>query len=299
MKNFRLEQFRDFRDKYGLKGKSILEIGAGKGEYVKLLAEAGMGAIGIESSDRSAAEAGNAGLPVMCGYLGDDDPGIRNWSAFCSFNFLEHCPKVVKVLKNMRQGLTKDGVGLVEVPNFDMMLQDGMMSEFVPDHLFYFTAKTFSNLLNRTGFNVLSMEAVCDDYILSAEVQVQQQTNLSNFEETHNSLVRDINFFSAQHNKIAIYGAGHQSFMILSSLGLNYFNLKEFVYIIDDAPFKQGKLSPVSHLPIVSLEGLLLDPPEAIIVIGGGYSDEMVKKSQASFPGTIVAVVKHSELEVL
>jgi 2,4-dienoyl-CoA reductase-like NADH-dependent reductase (Old Yellow Enzyme family) len=48
-------------------------------------------------------------------------------------------------------------VGLVEVPNFDMLIEKRMATEFIADHLSYFTANTFRTALELSGFEVVEI----------------------------------------------------------------------------------------------------------------------------------------------
>jgi hypothetical protein len=48
-------------------------------------------------------------------------------------------------------------------------------------------------------------------------------------------------------------------------------------YIIDSAPFKQGKYAPASHIPIVSPDYYFEHKVDVIIVIAPGYANEIKK----------------------
>jgi 2-polyprenyl-3-methyl-5-hydroxy-6-metoxy-1,4-benzoquinol methylase len=53
MKEFRQKQFVNIIKEYGLRGKKILEIGAGRGEYMKLLKEANFDIYGTENNEEN------------------------------------------------------------------------------------------------------------------------------------------------------------------------------------------------------------------------------------------------------
>ena len=78
--------------------------------------------------------------------------------------------------------LNEGGIGIVEVPNFDMMLKNNLFTEFINDHLFYFTKDTLASTLERNGFEVLKCENVWHDYIISATVKKRKTLDLSFFE---------------------------------------------------------------------------------------------------------------------
>ena len=69
-------------------------------------------------------------------------------------------------------------------------------------------------------------------------------------------------------------------------------------YVVDSAPFKQGKFTPATHLPIVAPSALETDPVDAVIVVAAGYSDEVARTIRARFdPKLHVAIWRESGLE--
>lgn len=76
---------------------------------------------------------------------------------------------------------------------------------------------------------------------------------------------------SFEHKSLAIWGASHQGFTLAATT-----KLKDFAkYIIDSAPFKQGKYAPASHLPIVSPDYLERNPVDTILIVAPGYTEEI------------------------
>ena len=68
-------------------------------------------------------------------------------------------------------------------------------------------------------------------------------------------------------------------------------------YVVDSAPFKQRKFTPATHIPIVSPDKLISDPVDAIIVMAGSYSDEVVKIVRKEYNIKNVAVLTNSGLK--
>ncbi len=275
MKKFRLKQFEKFVEKYSLKDKKIVEIGCGKGEYLSLIKQFGVKAYGLEYSEESVKECINQGLNVSKGFVESSTYVIDNapFDMFFLLNFLEHLPDPSSVLRGIRNNLSDNAVGIIEVPNFDMILKKNLFSEFTRDHLSYFTKETLSLTLRQNGFEVLSCDSIWHDYIISITVKKRERLDISQFGQLKlkNELVEYINRF--KEKGVAIWGAGHQAFAVISLIGLS----DKIKYVIDSAPFKQGKFTPVTHIPIVSPERLDIDPVDAVIVMAASYSDEVAK----------------------
>ena len=178
-----------------------------------------------------------------------------------------------------------------------MMLKNNLFSEFISDHLFYFTKETLTSTLNQNGFEVIECNEIWHDYILSAVIRKKKKLNLTHFKEYQKNISIEINQFIKQHNNVAIWGASHQGISIMAMAELND---KKIKYVVDDATFKQEKYTHSTHIPIVSSSKLHTDPVDAIIVMAASYSDEVVKKIKDNFNKNIkISVLRDTFLEVL
>jgi SAM-dependent methyltransferase len=297
MKDFRLKQFTEFVKEYSLEGKKVLEVGCGRGEYLSLMQAAGAKAYGLEYGDESLKICRENGLEVIKGFLDKPDYKIPAalFDAFFIISFFEHLPNPNAALQGIYNNLSDSGVGIVEVPNFDMMLRENLFSEFMRDHLCYFTKQTLATALELNGFEIISCSEVWHEYIISAAVKKRRPLNLGQFSGQREKIKAELYDFISQNNKVAIWGAGHQAFAIMAMIGLG----GKIQYIVDSAPFKQGKFSPASHIPIAAPEKLLTDPVDAVIIMAGSYSDEIKKILKEKFDKKIkVAVLREFGLEI-
>ncbi len=291
MRDFRQTQFSEFVTQFDLIGKKLFEIGCGRGEYLSLMQVAGVNAYGLEYSAQSVQVCLENKLNVSQGFIEDRLQILNNapFDAFFILNFLEHLPNINIVLGGIHRNLTNDAVGLVEVPNFDMMLRQNLVTEFVSDHLFYFTADTLRTTLTLNGFEVLSCREIWHDYIISAVVRKRERLDLTHFHSYQNRLKDEFQAYVSQFgaNKVAVWGAGHQALAVLSMSEL----ADKIRYVVDSAPFKQGKFTPATHIPIVAPEMLNTDPVEAIIVMAAAYSDEVAGIIRQKFDTSINVVI--------
>lgn len=300
MKDFRLKQFENFVQKFSLKGKKVIEIGCGRGEYLSLMKQFGVAAYGLEYSKDSVRQCLKDGLKVSKGFIESDNYKLNDgpFDAFFILSFLEHLPEPNSTLRGIYNNLRNDAVGLVEVPNFDMILRNKLFSEFISDHLFYFTKDTLTTTLELNGFEVLECKEVWHDYIISVIVRKRKKLDLSTFSDQQIKIKKNIKEYLSKfpNKKVAIWGAGHQALAIIALLDLS----KKIQYVIDSAPFKQGKFTPATHLPIVSIDYFEKNPVKAIIVIAGSYSDEVAKIIRKKYDKKIkVAILRDYGLEVV
>ena len=299
IKEFRAEQFKIFVNKYSLKGKKILEIGCGRGEHLFIMRKLVKKTYGIEYAEESVNYCVNQGLNVSKAFLARPSQKLLNapFDAFFIMNFLEHLPLPNAILTGMYNNVSDEGIGLVEVPNFDMILRNNLFSEFIPDHLLYFTQDTLIKTLSLNGFDLLECNEERYDYIISAVVRKRKGLDLSRFYAHQEKLKKDLNSYISRfgNKKIAIWGAGHQALAVIAMTNI----AKKIKYVVDSAPFKQNKYTPSTHLPVVAPGALLAGKVDAVIVMAAGYSDEIVKIIKKKFNNLQIAVLKNYGLEII
>lgn len=300
MTKFRTKQFKKFIEKFNLKKKKVLEIGCGRGEYLSILQNLGANMYGLEHAQESVNFCISEGLNVSQGFIENSKYEIDNapFDGFLILNFLEHLPNINLVLRGIFNNLINEGIGLVEVPNFDMIIKKNLFSEFVRDHLFYFTKDTLKNTLKLNGFDVVDCSVVWHGYIISAVVKKIEKMQIEDFYQHQDNIKNEINNYIDRFKgkKVAIWGAGHQSLAVLSLANLS----DRISYVIDSAIFKQNKYTPATHIPIVSPNKLLSDPPSAVIVMAASYSDEVSINLIRNYDSKIsIAILRDKGLEII
>lgn len=298
MRAFRVQQFHDWIDRHQLLGKRIIEIGCGGGEFLSMMEEAGADVQGIEYSPKLVRQAEAEGLRVRRQFLEDGSEEIEGapYDAFYILSFLEHNPDPCTYLRRIAHNLAEDAVGIVEVPDVDMILREQLYSEFIQDHLLYFTEDTLRRTLEHSGFEVLSCTSVWHGYVLSAEVRKRQKPDVSGFLAQQEKVQRSVDAFlsemEARGIRTAVWGAGHQALADLSLLRM----AGRIDVVLDSADFKQNKLTPATHIPIVAPSVLAEGQIGAVLVIAGSYSSEIVRMLEVQYPHVVRAVLEHDSV---
>ena len=300
MKDFREKQFGSFVKKYSLKGKKVIEIGCGCGEYLSIMQQFGVETYGLENSAESVTQCVNNGLKVSKGFIQNSTDRLEGgpFNAFFILNFLEHLPDPNSTLRGIYNNLADDSVGLVEVPNFDMVLRKKLFSEFICDHLFYFTKETLNTTLRLNGFEIVDCSEQWYDYIISAIIKKRERLDISHFDKYQVQLKNEIEKYICrfEDKKVAIWGAGHQALAVIALMNL----ADKIKYVVDSAAFKQGKFTPATHVPIVPPDTLKSDPVDAVIVMAASYSDEVAKILRQKFDRNInMAILRDFGLELV
>ena len=284
LRKFRLNQLDTFIKKYRLENRLLIEVGCGDGDVLDLIRELQFDSHGIEYREEFVNRLRNEGFTVHKGYVADSQFSIPNmkYDAFLSFNVLEHSPNPKTFLKGMRALLKPEAIGLIEVPNLDMILSKNMLSEFMLEHLCYFTRETLRLTLESSGFQVLGIENVWHDYLISATVKNRPTLSFEQEKISWDTLKNEMHVLLSSYskNKICVWSAGHQSLATLSMLEIE----DRIQFIVDNSLSKQGKYAPGSGIPIVAPEILRKSEEiSCVIVLGGSYTQEIVDVLRGTF----------------
>ena len=208
------------------------------------------------------------------------------FDAFVQFNFLEHQPDPCDMLRNIGRNLKPQALGLITVPSFEYILRYNGYYELLRDHIANYTEFTLQKLLQDCGLELLRMDLVNRDTI-EAIVRKADPDELSelhysgrlidvsalrdSYDRLSASVNAHIDHLSESHRTMAIWGASHQGFTLAATTKLS----GRVEYIIDSAPFKQGRFSPASHIPIVAPDYAVAHPVDEILIVAPGYTDEI------------------------
>ena len=87
-----------------------------------------------------------------------------------------------------------------------------------------------------------------------------------------------INELRSKGKSIAGYGAAAKGFSVLKLAGIDGSHLD---YFVDDSPAKQGKLTPVTHIPIISRKDAETRLPDYFMITAPNYETHIVSKETA------------------
>ncbi len=299
MREFQHAQAHAFVDRFALVGRRVIEVGCGDGHYLGILRELGVDTTGIEPSASFRELALAAGHDVLAGYV-TEELGIPNgpYDAFATREVLEHIPDPNDFLRGIRRSLTDEAVGLVEVPSLEQALEHARFYDFFRDHVNYFSAGTLARTLERNGFLVLEITRGMGGEYLQALVRVDAARDFQALARSVATVADELGSLLAttaqRGRRAAAWGSGAKGLASLAAAGA-----EGLAYVVDSDPHKQGRLTPVTHLPVVAPERLLEDPVDLVVLTALAYRDEIVAelRGRLRFRGTIA--VLGSPLELL
>lgn len=147
---------------YAPNAKSVLDIGCGAGLYIDYLRSKGFKVQGIELSEwgyKSATK--KLGLKVHNTPLRKSTIKTNSIDVITMYDLLEHTRSPLLELKHIKKLLGDDGLLIINVPNFDSFISNKTGSQWnkliPPNHLYHFTTDSLTNILNKSGFKIISI----------------------------------------------------------------------------------------------------------------------------------------------
>jgi SAM-dependent methyltransferase len=298
MRAFQEEQAEQLVTRFGLRGRRVIEVGCGDGNYLGILRRLGVDAVGIEPSTRFREVALEAGHQVLAGYVTAEQPiPGAPYDAFVTRQVFEHVPDPNDFLQGVRRSLADDAVGLVEVPSLEQALEHGRFFDFFPDHVNYWSVSTLSRALERNGFLVLDVTRGMNGEYLQAVVRTDTARDLvalaGSVERVTGSVRELLARCAAGGLSVAAWGSGAKGLTSMAEADATGIR-----YVVDSDPYKQGRLTPVTHLPVVGPERLVEEPVDVVLLTALAYRDELVAQLRGplGFRGTIAVLGDPLEL---
>ena len=203
------------------------------------------------------------------------------------------------MLQCIYNNLKDESYGLITVPAWEYIAKQESYYELIRDHIAYYTQDTLRFLLEKNGFTVLSMKEVNRDTweaIVQKRVPEKTVPMIKNMKALQEQISKLTDKLERENKRIAVWGASHQGLTILSSTKLG----EKVQFVIDSAPFKQGLYTIGSHIRIVSPEEAFRDPPEVILIIAPGYTEEITEIIRKKGGNSIdILALRSNQLETL
>jgi SAM-dependent methyltransferase len=157
-----------------IKGKKLLDIGCGTGEYLKAASDLGMDVTGIDVDETLAAHIRSKyGYSVVVGLFEDDSFPAGTFDVIVLSHVIEHLQEPAKLLRSIRKALKPGGLFIMCTPNADSLMEDihnlvGKLKDSsktnylcpfeVPYHILGFNLKSSRVILDRTGFSPIYLK---------------------------------------------------------------------------------------------------------------------------------------------
>ena len=282
-------------DRYALRGKVILEIASGKGDFLRKLCELGDNrGIGFDPScqpDGSEAD-GTCQITFIQDSYSERHADLQA-DFICCRHALEHIADPLEFLRMIRRGLgdRTDAIVFFEVPNALFTLRELGIWDLIYEHCTYFVSRSLRRLFALAGFDVLGVTEEYGEQFLSIEAtpSTGDGGDAPLPDGGDRQLVQDIRAFAARYrNKVNEWRArlgetqrGGQRAVVWGSgsKGVTFLNImrpeEQIEFVVDINPRKAGMFVAGTGQEIVTPAFLRTYRPETVVVMNPIYVDEI------------------------
>ena len=280
---------------YDIRGRQVIEIGCGKGEFLALLCEAGGNrGIGIDPGCIPERLQGDAAANVrFIRDLYSEQYAHLPADVVCCRHTLEHIQPTRELMQMVRRviGPRKDTLVFLEVPDMTRVLRERAFWDVYYEHCTYLTAGSLARLFRSTGFEIIELvRDFADQYLWitarpaggpttsSLPIEDDLEATAAEVEKYRELAPRDvaawrdrIRAFAAEGRKPVIWGAGSKAVSLLTTCGLD----REVEYLVDVNPHKAGKFLPGTGHAVVEPEFLRQYQPGVVVAMNPVYVGEI------------------------
>jgi len=147
----------------------LLDVGCGSGVWLMAMRELGWGIEGVDFDSRAVQAATERGLAVRCGSLEQQSFPDGTFDAVTMSHVIEHLPDPIRSLKECARILKPGGKLVLWTPNTSSLghrvLKQHWRGLEPPRHLYLFSPPSMRSVMERGGFNRISIRTRNSRYI--------------------------------------------------------------------------------------------------------------------------------------
>ena len=286
----------DLIERYDLRGKHIVEIGCGMGEFLHLLCEMGDNTgTGFDPAyDRARSLVGDSDkITIIPDYYSEKYKGTLG-AFFCCKMTLEHIPNTAEFVSMIRRAIgdNPDTIVFFQVPNARYVFGDVAFWDIYYEHCSYFSLGSIARLFRHVGFDIIDLWTDYDNqYLMIAaypgtgqeSAHLPQEDDLAqvaqdvaSFADNYPRLLGDwrrrFDDFKRNGRRVVLWGGGSKGVAFLTSLDIT---LDEVQYVVDVNPHKLGTYMAGTGQEIVAPEFLQEYQPDVVVVMNLVYREEI------------------------
>lgn len=299
---------------HGLRGKRIVEVGCGDGEFLRTICRKG----------------GNSGTGFDPSFAGTfDDPNVafirNNYDELaantpadfvCCRHVLEHIEQPRDLLSQVHRALSDraDGAAYFEVPDALAVLSGSSTWDVIYPHCNYFTAVALAGLFEACNFSALNISTSFGRQYLAIEASPRKLSTpvrppSSSFEiaklgrvverfrlhfrETVEQWERFLEYAHAEDRRVVLWGAGAKAVTFLNTIP----GASRLAAVVDMNPRKQGSFVPGTGHQVIAPASLASTKPDILITLNPVYEGEI--RRIASEMGLSAEVVTKPVIPIL
>ncbi len=289
-------------------GSLIYEVASNDGYLLQHYLPHKIPVIGIEPAENVAKVASDKGIKSVCKFLGSNTAveivnDFGQGDLVIANNVIAHTPYLNDFVKGLASITKPTGVISVEFPHLLVMLEDSLYDMIYHEHFSYYSLYSIECVLKNQGLKVFDVEKITthggslrisaaheDNPVKDSErlVSLRQEeadfgiTNIERYsdfsakvEKTKRDLLNCLIKLRNNDKHIVGYGVPGKGNTLLNYCGIR----NDFIdYMVDRNPYKQGKYTPGTRIPIYAAEKISETKPDYILIMPWNLVSEITKQ---------------------
>jgi len=298
------------RARFGIGASSlVMEIASNDGYLLQHFVRAGVPVLGIEPAANVAKEAVKKGIRTTVKFFGTNSAReivaeFGKADLLLGNNVLAHVPNLNDFVAGMKVALKDGGVITMEFPHLMRLVAENQFDTIYHEHFSYFSFTTVEKVFAAHGITLFDVEELpthggslriygrhADDASKPVGERVSDlkrreaaagMLSLDYYDkfgeqvrETKRKVLEFLIGAKRAGKTIAGYGAPGKGNTLLNYCGIR----TDFLdYTVDRNPYKQGKYTPGTHIPILSPDRIRETKPDYIFILPWNLKDEIMKQ---------------------
>ncbi|MEO5719619.1 MAG: class I SAM-dependent methyltransferase [Chthoniobacterales bacterium] len=285
---------------------SVMEVASNDGYLLQYFKEKGIPVLGIEPARNVAQVAIKKGIPTLTSFFGQSlarelVSGGKQADLLLGNNVLAHVPDINDFVAGLKLLLKPQGVITMEFPHLVRLVEENQFDTIYHEHFSYLSFTTVEEIFSAHGLVLFDVEELTthggslriyachgDDGTKSvstnaAAVKSREKdwgvTQLEPYrafgkkvEATKHNILQFLIEAKANRKTIAGYGAPGKGNTLLNYCGIR----TDFLdYTVDRNPYKQGKYTPGTRIPIYPPEHIRETKPDFLFLLPWNLKDEI------------------------
>jgi len=285
----------------------VIDIGCNDGTLLKGFRRHRVKTVGVDPAANLAEISRQDGIDRVVGFFNSKTAGeiVRRWgnaSAITATNTFPHIPDLGDFLEGVSHALDSGGVFVLEAHYLLDMLEQCAFDTIYHEHVSYWALGPMKRLFEKHGFEVVNAERLPIHHgqlrvtaqrkgegtiqpSVNRLLQQEKAAGLDQFETYKQFAQKTFQIKTDLHQKlkdlreankqVVGYGAPAKGNTLLSFLDIR----REMIcYIADRSLLKQGRLTPGTHIPVVSPDRLITDKPDYVLLLAWNFADEILSQ---------------------
>ena len=296
-------------DRFALTANSrVFEVASNDGYLLQHFLPRDISVLGIEPALNVADAARAIGVPTISVFLGESTATDvvnehGNADLVIANNVLAHTPHLNDFVRGLATLVSETGVVSVEFPHLMRLIECNQFDTIYHEHFSYFSLFTVERVFESQGLRVFDVEELAvhggslrvyatpldsSNYSQSDNVdrvreferdrKVDELSSYAafteNVQEVKRALLQQLISIRRKGQRVVGYGAPGKGNTLLNYCGIRSDLLD---YMVDMNPYKQGKYTPGTRIPIYHPDKVFETRPEFVLVMPWNITDEVIE----------------------